>query len=279
MLFNEKMRFFSIAGVLLVTSAIMANADMDKCVQEIIVNGENEDLQEAGLDFASAYILWCEPEGECPYVVDEELEALANSLLLDPSNTPDPSDLPELEGSVEMQFADFLSDDSYVKYEKSCGLIETSAIKCLDVTIQIKGKLASEDVEEDLQIDFDAQASTVPMCLPTLCDDEDLTSVAQQAIKTFIATSPEIAVALEEQGIPISVVDLLDFDLLCVLGGFETCVFTADSVPCDGSNGNNTESDIGVGPPASTSSPAFASTVGPVISSLAFISGVWALMQ
>jgi len=249
-----------------------ANADMDTCVDDFIILSEDESFQESTTLMINTFVETCENTGLCPYTVDETLLADAESVAANPS--PETlSDVPPIEGNLEIFSAGFATDQTYIDYTNSC-ILARGEVRCVDATLLADGIITPLD---DLPVDVSVLVHAFPMCLPPSCADEDLTKLTETVIKETIKNDPEISEALASNGIAVSTIDFFTIDLICGLSELDVCTFEVEEVACGSSKVTVGSSPSGASDPVASSSSFKAS--GSFAATLISVAGGMAAMM
>lgn len=264
----------ALVSLVLLVLGSKSNADMGTCVDDFVVMSEDEGFQESLRLMVNTFVETCEDADLCPYTVDEDLLADAEAVASDPSAEA-LSDVPPIEGNLEIFTDGFVTDQTYLEYTNSCRLA-SGLVRCVDVAVVGEGIITPLD---DLPVDISVIAHAFPLCLPPSCDDEDLTELTETIIKEMIKADPEISSTLASNGIAPSTIDFFTVDLICGLSELETCKFEVEEVQCGSSTKAAGDNPVAGDAPATTAMSASFKTSGSLAASFISVAGGMAALM
>jgi len=142
---------------------------------------------------------------------------------------------------AKLEFTTFTSDATYEKYVTECSKLGAE-ITNVEVEFVAKGDtvfktFAQGVTDTGIKMDIDVTMTTVPVCLPSSCDDEeDLAEIVDEILKIHLQNDPDIAKFLDEIQIdgdfdPKIILNFASFNGFCVLGendGLQVCDFNVE---------------------------------------------------
>jgi len=140
---------------------------------------------------------------------------------------------------AKLEFATFTSDATYEKYVTECSKLGAE-ITNVEVEFVAKGDtvfktFAQGVTDTGIKMDIDVTMTTVPVCLPSSCDDEeDLADIVDEILKVHLQNDPDIEKFLDEtvqidgDFDPKVILNFASFNGFCALGendGLQVCDF------------------------------------------------------
>merc|ERR1712150_178021 len=139
---------------------------------------------------------------------------------------------PAIKGSIKANLGKkFKEHVSYMAYDRTCGIIH-GGLDCLDANVTLQGTAGAAffDNEQGIDMDFDVQLKSFPICLPSECEGEEMEKVFERAAKGAFLKVPSIAEKMTAKS--EKMMKSLTLPQVCILMGLETCNFEVESVGC-----------------------------------------------
>ena len=188
----------------------------------------------------------CADMGLCDIDLDEHLETLwghnARDVDYIVKNYP-------IKMKTSLDFGGSFADDpSFSQLVNACedagGYME-----CVDAILYVDGAISgmlfgSDGDENDIVLDVEIFAKSLPYCFPPSCKDEDLTQVIEDGVRDAVLKTTDAKSALDPAS--EALLKTITFKQLCALTGLPTCQLSVTAVDCSYNSSSNTP-NIGIG--------------------------------
>lgn len=239
--------------------------ELNKMIEELI-SDEKDQLSEEKADAGRRFLEAAEADEEEEEEEKEEKEGAAALETVEDEPTPLKSpvatadkpkkkkkgirlyEMPPVKGSATIAFNDdFHLHQAVVTYEEACKDVGIShGLTCIDGELRFQGNALAAFISPKrnhpgVETDLTVYMKGYPICLPTVCREEDMTKMMEAVFKTAVLKSPDVQENLDAKN--TAMIQATTVEQLCALSGLETCeIDTHTSAQCVSSPASSSRS-------------------------------------